>query len=96
MAKIYFQGETVRQKAYVTDESGALIDPSSILITVVDSGGVKKVEAQAMSKDATGKYHHDYLLASDAALGQWLVEVKAVLGFTAIEQDQFTVVESAA
>lgn len=94
MARMYYQGETIRQKAYVTDNSGTYIDPDTIVITITDSEGTKKVDAQAMTKDVTGKYYYDYLIPTDAASNQWITEIKAVLGFTAIEQDQFTVREA--
>lgn len=94
MTKMYFQGETVRQKADITDLSGAYFDPDPIVISITDTKGIKKVDVQAMIKDATGKYHYDYLIPTDAALGLWIVEVKAISESTAIEQDQFTVVDS--
>lgn len=96
MSKIYHQGETIRQKAHVTDVSNSLIDPDTIVITIIDSENTKKVDAQAMTKDVTGKYHYDYLIPTDAMVGKWTTEIKATKGFTAIEQDQFTVVEAIA
>ena len=96
MSKIYHQGETIRQKAHVTDVSGTLINPDTIVITIIDSESTKKVDAQAMTNDVTGKYYYDHLIPTDAALGTWTTEIKAVKGFTAIEQDQFTVVEAIA
>ena len=94
MSKQYFQGETVPQKVHVKDASGAFIVPDTIVITIVDSEDVKKVDEEAMTNEATGKYKYEYLLAVDAALGKWKVEVKAVKGFTAIEQDEFSVIEA--
>ncbi len=96
MSKIYHQGETIRQKAHVTDVSKTLIDPDTIVITIIDSENSKKVDTQAMTKDVTGKYYYNYLIPTDAVVGVWTTEIKAVKGFTAIEQDQFTVVESIA
>ena len=96
MSKLYHQGETIRQKVHVTDASKTLIDPTSIVITIIDSESTKKVDAQAMVKDSTGKYHYDHLIPTDAVIGTWTTEIKAVKGFTAIEQDQFTVIEAIA
>jgi len=84
----------MRQKVEVTDVSKTLINPTSIVITIVDSESTKKVDAEAMINDSTGKYHYDHLIPTDAALGEWTTEIKAVKGFTAIEQDRFTVVDS--
>lgn len=96
MSKIYHQGETIRQKALVTDTAKTLIDPTSIVITIIDSEATKKVDAQDMTKDVTGKYYYDHLIPADAVIGTWTTEIKAVKGSTAIEQDQFTVVEAIA
>lgn len=94
MAKMYFQGETVRQKAEVTDTDRVHINPDTIVISIMDLIGTKKVDAEAMLQEDTGKYYYDYLIPVDAALGLWTVEIKAVKGFAAIEQDQFTVLDS--
>ncbi len=95
MSKMYYQGETMRQNVEVTDTDGALVDATSIAITIIDPEGTAQVSAAAMTNDSTGKYHYDYLIATDAEKGEWQTEVKAVKGFTAIEQDEFTVMEAA-
>ena len=94
MSKLYYQGETIRQKVHITDVNNSLVDPDTIVITIIDSESIKKVDAEAMSKDDTGKYYYDHLIPTDAAIGKWKVEIKAVKGFTAIEQDKFTVLEA--
>lgn len=96
MSKIYHQGETFSQKAHVTDAVKTLIDPDTIVITIIDSESTKKVDAEAMIKDDTGKYHYYYSIPTNATLGKWTTEIKTVKGFTAIEQDQFTVVKAIA
>jgi len=94
MSKRYYQGETVRQNVEVTDVNGILVDPDTIVITIHDTEGTAKADEQTMTKDSTGKYHYDYLLDADALAGDWTTELKAVKGFTAIEQDEFTVMEA--
>ena len=94
MSKLYYQGETIRQKAHITDVNNSLVDPDTIVITIIDSESIKKVDAQAMSNEATGKYYYDHLIPTDAAIGKWITEIKAVKGFTAIEKDEFTVLEA--
>lgn len=93
MSKMYYQGETVRQTVEVTDVNGALVDPNTIVITIIDTEGTIKINEQSMSKDVTGKYHYNYLLAGDALVGKWTTEIKAEKGFIAIEQDEFTIME---
>ena len=94
MSKRYYQGETMRQTVEVRDVDGILVDPDTIVITIHNAAGITEIDEQAMSKDTTGKYYYDYLLAADALGGEWTTEIKAVKGFTAIEQDEFTVMEA--
>ena len=92
MSKVYVRGENVRQIAEVTDSTGAYLDPDSIVITIIDSEGSTQVDAQSMSKSDTGKYYFDFVIPVSAPCGDYKSEIKAVKGFTAIEQDHFTVV----
>lgn len=90
----YYQGETVRQKAHVTDVNNLDIDPDTIQITIEDTTEVKKITLAHMIKDSVGYYHYDYTLPGDAELGNWTTEVKAQKTQIAIEQDKFTVLEA--
>lgn len=94
MSKMYYQGETMSQTVEVRTTAGALVDPDTIVITIIDPAGTTKADAQSMTKDGTGEYSYDYLIAEDAILGEWKTKIKAVKGFTKIEQDEFTVVEA--
>lgn len=81
------------QKVEVRDKLKALVDPDTIVITILSPAGAG-IDEQNMTKDGTGKYHYDYLIATDAPIGKWRTEIKAVKGFTQIEQDEFTVMEA--
>lgn len=94
MTKVYHQGETMRQNAYVTTRVGKFINPDTIVITIADSQNDKKVDAKAMDQGEVGMYYYEYPIPSDAALGKWKTEIKAQQGFIAIEQDEFTVVDA--
>lgn len=94
MSKMYYQGETMQQKVEVRETNGALVDADTIVITIVDPEDTEQVSAEAMINDSTGKYYYNYLIAADAEKGEWKTEVKAMKGFTAIEQDEFTVMEA--
>lgn len=94
MTKAYYQGETMRQKAEVTTIAGALVDPDTVVISIIDPEETLKVDEQDMTKTTTGIYRYDYLLETDALKGKWETKIKAVKGFTAIEQDEFTVLEA--
>ncbi len=53
------------------NDAGALTDPSSIAITIIDNAGALAVSAAAMTKISTGLYQYGYQLAGNAALGGW-------------------------
>ena len=89
----YYQGETFPQKAQTTDGDNVDTDSNTITITIQDSAGTKKVTAEAMIKDATGRYHYYYDIPSDAELGEWTAEVNAEKTQIAIEHDRFLVLE---
>ena len=82
------------QNVEVRDKDRILTDPDTIVITIIDPEGTTKADAQAMTKATTGKYSYDYLIAADAVTGKWETEIKAVKGYTQIEQDEFTVMEA--
>ena len=99
MSRVYYEGETMRQNVIVTTKKKVAIDPDTIVISIVDPMGTKKVDEEAMIKDGIteiekGKYHYDYLIGVSAPKGQWSTEVKAIKDFTQIEQDNFTVVSN--
>lgn len=53
-------GETLICSCEVKNSSGVYYDPStSMKITITDNFNAKKVDAVAMTKDSTGKYHYD-------------------------------------
>jgi uncharacterized protein YfaS (alpha-2-macroglobulin family) len=90
----YYQGETFRQKVQVTDVDSVDINPNTIVITIEDSTGTKKITATAMTKDDVGLYHYDYDIPSDGALGEWTTEVNGEKTQIAIEHDRFLVMEA--
>lgn len=90
----YYQGETFRQKAHITDADDVDIDPTTIKITIEDSAGTKQVTTTAMTQDSMGYYHYDYDIPSDAELGQWTTEVIADKTQKAVEHDMFIVMEA--
>lgn len=57
---------TVRTRAYVYDDDGDLVDPSSAHIEILKEGATV-VASTAMSNSATGIYDHYYNLPSTAS-----------------------------
>jgi len=92
MSHVYYQGETVRQKAEVKNVSGMYIAPDTITITIKDPAGTLVATDEAMSEEDVGKYYYDYSILDEAEQGEWKTEVKAVKGYKAVEQDEFRVV----
>jgi len=58
-------GDTLRFEEKVNEfnpfsDSGSLVDPDTIEITITDYDGNKEVDAQSMTKSDTGKYYFDW------------------------------------
>jgi len=69
---IYQAGETYERYEEFKDKDGEFATPGThIKITIVDSAGTKKVDAQAMTEEATGKYYYRHDIPSDAENGHW-------------------------
>mgnify|MGYP001619977116 CR=1 FL=1 len=81
-------GETVVCWRNVKDENGAYKDPAtSMKITITDKNNVVIVNAVAMTKDATGKYHYDWDTAG-------LLDGKYEVKYTATDGTRITIEEN--
>ena len=70
----FLQGTTVRVRAYVYDDDGDLVDPTtSITIEMWDSEGTKVVGATTTTMDfvSTGIYEYYYNTDTDSPVGNW-------------------------
>ena len=70
----YTAKSSVRTIVFVYDDNDALVDPTSILITITDPNGLAKVTAEEIitsGKIATGVYDHYYNTATDSVKGWW-------------------------
>ncbi len=87
--KKYSPGTAVYIKTTLRDKTGALYDPTSIVITVYDPSMTPKITDQAMNKISTGVYDYTYQSAETDAVGNHFVKVKAVSGtYTSIGKVQ--------
>lgn len=69
------QGQTVHLVLQVRSLADVAYSPgTSTKITITDSAGTVKADAQAMTEGSTGEFYYDHTLAADAALGRWVVE----------------------
>ncbi len=71
----YLAGATIWVRAYVYDADGALVDPTSIKLTLVDAAEAKKVDGLAMTKAEVGIYDYYYNTSGSSAEGWWNGEV---------------------
>lgn len=76
----YLAGATIWVRAYVYDSDDALVDPTTIKLTLVDADSTTKVDNVAMAKSDTGIYDYYYNTSSSSAEGWWNGEVWVVDG----------------
>ena len=76
----YLAGATIWVRAYIYDSADALVDPTSVKLTMADAAGATKVNAQAMTKLTTGIYDYYYNTTATSAEGWWNGEVWVVDG----------------
>ncbi len=77
----FLQGTTVRVRAFIYDDDGDLVDPTtSVKLDLWDSAGTKQVDNQAMTKDSTGIYEYYYNTTTSSAEGSWRGVIWAVDG----------------
>jgi hypothetical protein len=79
---VFIRKGTVYIWSYVYNSSGTLTDPTgSIKVTVSrQSDSTKVVDAQAMTKSATGTYYYIYRTDTSVELGKYNIEVHSVDG----------------
>lgn len=65
---------TVRIIVYVYDDDEALVDATSVDVSVVDPDGTVVVDEQAMSKTATGTYEYYYETTISVDEGDYQIE----------------------
>jgi uncharacterized protein YfaS (alpha-2-macroglobulin family) len=70
--QVFRRGQTVECYAEVKTQAGAYVDPTSIVVTILDPNGVAKVTAQAMTKLEVGKYAYYYTVPADGGYGWWV------------------------
>ena len=85
--KTYDRGTAIYLKATLKDVTGALVDPTSITISIADSAGAAKVTDAAMTKTLLGEYFYIWQSAEVDPVGGCTVTIKAVKdGYTSINK----------
>lgn len=76
----FLQKGTIRVIAYVRDDDGDLVNPTSCLIELWDAEGTKLQDSTAMSPTVTGTYEHYEYTFCASPVGHWRGVVWAVDG----------------
>lgn len=69
--------ETVRTRVHIYDDDDALVEPTSVLITLTDPDGDVEVDEEEIvvtGKQEDGVYDHFYNTTVDSVEGWWLGE----------------------
>jgi len=69
------RGETNLIKIKIKNTSNALVDPSTVSISISNPCSTKLVDEVLMAQDSTGIYSYYYNIAADAAYGEYEVEI---------------------
>jgi hypothetical protein len=77
---IFNAGRTVQCWAFITDNDGVLVDPTSVAITINDSADAVKVASASMTKHEIGVYYYNYNIPAAGPTGHWLVTAVATDG----------------
>lgn len=86
------QGGTVRLLATFEDATGALTDPVTPVVDILDPSNTEVVTDDALTRDSLGQYHYDFAAAADAPLGSWTARFSGVINGAEITgEDPFTV-----
>ncbi|GAF79737.1 unnamed protein product [marine sediment metagenome] len=70
----YTAKASVRTLVYVYDDDDKLVEPTSVLITLVDADGVTKIDGEDIvvsGKIEDGIYEHFYNTSESSAKGWW-------------------------
>ncbi len=88
------RGSTVRITNTIKDFGGALITPTSQLITIRDPGGVSKDTTTSPTNSSAGVYYYNYETPLNGNPGTWSVEWKITYeSYDSIERANFELVE---
>lgn len=93
MAGVVGQGGTIVLDARYRDGSGALVDPTTPLVDIINPSAVEIVTNAVPVQDGTGLFHYNYTVAVAAPLGTWTAHWTGVINGAPVSGDDvFTVV----
>jgi len=68
---VFIEDDTIRILAYSYSDAGVLEDCTAVVCTLTDSAAAKKLNAEAMTKTATGTYQVTYTILVTDPHGEW-------------------------
>lgn len=84
---------TSQMDAYFHDGTGALVDPLTPLVDVIDPSSVVIVDDATPTRIGLGHYHYPYTVPTDAVLGAWRYHWTGTINSVPVSgDDYFTVV----
>jgi hypothetical protein len=93
MAGVVGQGGQIRLDARYRDGSGALVNPVTPLVDILNPSAAMVVTDAVPATDGTGLYHYDYTVGVSAPLGTWSAHWTGVINGSPVAGDEtFTVV----
>lgn len=70
----FIRKDTVRVIVYVYDDDEALVNATSVDISIIDPDGTVVVDVTAMTKTATGTYEYYYTTTASVDEGDYQIE----------------------
>lgn len=89
MAGVYDKGQLVRVSVTFQDTTGAYVDPTTVVLTVIDPAGT--TTTPSVTKDSLGHYHAD---VNANLSGTWKYRFTGTGTNQGADEDYFTVNQS--
>ncbi len=70
----FIRKATLRTIVYVQDDDEALVDATTVDITIIDPNGTAVVNEVGMTKTSTGTYEHYYTTTTSIVEGDYQIE----------------------
>lgn len=90
----FLAGATVEIHPEIYDIDNALVDPTSVTITITDPNGTEAVTDGAMSTSSTGIYDYYYTTTTAIKYGEWRYVITATDGtYKSFDSGTFEIVK---
>lgn len=89
------QGGTVPLDGTFEDGTGALIDPTTPRVDILNPSGVVLVTDDIPARLATGIYRYDFVVPVNAPIGLWTARWTGVINGGAVQGDEYFIVDLA-